>query len=81
MTKYYYLAMYTATNNGEIIEDASFFIQSPQFMARQQIKDCIREEEKYTAEIIIMLSSFIEIGESLFYELAENRDVRCFKIV
>jgi hypothetical protein len=80
MKKYYYLAMYTASDDGKIIEDASFFIQSPQFMDRQQIKDCIRAKEKYTTEII-MLSSIIEIGEELFIELAGSQDVQCFKIV
>ena len=80
MTNYYYLAMYMATDNGNIIEDASFFIQSPEFLDSRQIKDCITNAEKYTSEKVI-LSSVIEIGEKLLNELAECRDVRCFKII
>ncbi|MBV4358201.1 hypothetical protein [Pinibacter aurantiacus] len=80
MINYYYLAMYAVTDNGNTIEDASFFIQSPQFMDRQQIKDLIREKENYTTENI-MLSNLVEIGEEMFKELAENKDDLCFKIV
>ncbi|MDI3321024.1 hypothetical protein [Pinibacter soli] len=80
MDNYYYVAMYTVTDNGNIIEEASFFIRSPQFMDRQRIKEYIREKEKYTTESI-SLSNVIEIGEEMFKELAENQDDQCFKIV
>jgi len=80
MINYYYLAMYTAMLNNSIIEDASFFIQSPHFLSKQQIKDCIKENENYTIEKVV-LASVVEIGEELFKQLTENKDDRCFKIV
>ncbi|MDH7463170.1 hypothetical protein QEG73_17870 [Chitinophagaceae bacterium 26-R-25] len=80
MANYFYLAMYTITDNGRILEDASFFIQSPQFMTKQQIKDTIMEKEKSSNENITV-STIIEIGEDMFKELAENKDDHYFKIV
>jgi hypothetical protein len=71
--------MYTVTDNGNTIEDASYFIQSPRFMDRQQIKDYIRKKEKYTTENI-SLSNVMEIGKEMFKELAKNKDDQSFKI-
>ncbi|MDH7459888.1 hypothetical protein QEG73_01320 [Chitinophagaceae bacterium 26-R-25] len=72
MINHYYLAMYKATENGNNIEDATYFIQSPKVMDREQIKDLIKTREKYTTENIVH-SSVIAIEEEMFKGLADKQ--------
>jgi hypothetical protein len=72
--------MYTVSKDGSIIEDATYFIQSPTFLNKQQIREFIRKEEKHTTETIALWNE-IEIGEQMFKALGGNTDNYCFKIV
>ncbi|MBV4358699.1 hypothetical protein [Pinibacter aurantiacus] len=76
----YYLVMYKVTNNGNLIEDATYFIKSPEVLDRPQVKEVIKKKENYTTENIV-ISNLIKIEEEMFKGLAENKNDCCFKIV